>query len=568
VTKNLQSSTKLRHLIQMVLLNIHVREIALMYRTIIAIILILSASPSLSAPPSYPKCNSQLSNEPCYAEWLANDGSFFMGLIQKNLLNGRGGAVYPDGSKYIGDFKSGRRHGYGVLIMDEVSNYRGQLSIGTWQNGGRYGNTLYSWPNGAYFYGFDTGGAIRSELSLSDFYHWKRAFNELGLPQKKAVQNFLGRAALTSDRRIYNYPTDGLWGRNTFNALATYAALMQPQHFNLLDYNSARAVIQQILSTGAAHSPFGYIISENDPQYLAQTPACPDDVTSVRYECFGSQRYDDGSIYTGDFANGLPNGEGRLSDGNLTFVGDFEDGILIGEGKILEEGVVIWEGNWNDLKNNNDEASTNSEVRVAQPSTGSGFTVTNDGFIITNEHVAGNCDFITGSLNGSNSRLRVVATDKINDLALLKWDGYNGPNVSFSQSQLQLGDEIWVSGFPFGDAVSSTLKLTKGIVSSLSGIANDYTKFQIDAAMQPGNSGGPVLSSDGYLAGVSVYKLDEDVTKQNFGVTPENTNFAINSQVVNLFLMANGVKVNTEAPTNENIGSIAQSVTVFIGCNR
>ena len=104
--------------------------------------------------------------------------------------------------------------------------------------------------------------------------------------------------------------------------------------------------------------------------------------------------------------------------------------------------------------------------------------------------------------------------------------------------------------------------------SSLSGIANDYTKFQIDAAMQPGNSGGPVLSSNGYLVGVSVYKLDEDVTKQNFGVTPENTNFAINSQVVNLFLMANGVVVSTEAPTIENIGSIAQSVTVFIGCNR
>ena len=123
---------------------------------LILVFFVLSSAVSAQVE-TFPRCNKDVSNEPCYAEWATENGGFFMGLIKNGLLNGRGAALFPDGTKYVGDFQSGRRHGYGVYIMDDIPNFSGQISIGTWQNGGRVGNTLYSWPDGAYFYGFTQG---------------------------------------------------------------------------------------------------------------------------------------------------------------------------------------------------------------------------------------------------------------------------------------------------------------------------------------------------------------------------------------------------------------------------
>ena len=72
----------------------------------------------------------------------------------------------------------------------------------------------------------------------------------------------------------------------------------------------------------------------------------------------------------------------------------------------------------------------------------------------------------------------------------------------------QLLQEIYVAGYPFGNAVSSSVKVTKGIVSSLSGIGDNFSQIQIDAALQPGNSGGPILDDSGQVIGVAVAKLD------------------------------------------------------------
>jgi len=520
----------------------------------------------------FPKCDKTLSNEPCYAEWATKDGFFYLGIIENGLLNGRGAALYPDGSKFVGDFKSGRRHGYGVLILDEVPGYKGQLSIGVWQNDGRYGNTLYSWPNGAYFYGFDRGGIIRSDLTLADFKEWKRAFNNFAKPQRMAIQNFLGRAKLTTDRKIYNYPIDGVWGRNTFNALATYAALAKPTHFNLMNYSSAISVLEEILITGAPNTPFGYTVGNIDNPSNQQTPACPQDPTTVRYECFGSQKYKDGSVYSGIYVDGLPNGEGQLTDSQLIYIGTFKNGVLTGKGKIEKDGEIVWEGIWEELfaamDEDKDKASETKEPSDDVASTGSGFFVTTNGHIITNYHVVEGCNFVTAKIDGDVQKVQVLATDPINDLALLSSNVVKNKSVYFRMDPISLGETIWIAGYPFGDQISSTIKLTKGIISSLSGLANDYTKFQIDAAMQPGNSGGPIIADDGSLLGVAMYKLNEDAAKESFGTTPENINFAINKQIVEMFLLANGIEVNRISESSSSIGQIAQSFTLFIGCNR
>jgi len=63
------------------------------------------------------------------------------------------------------------------------------------------------------------------------------------------------------------------------------------------------------------------------------------------------------------------------------------------------------------------------------------------------------------------------------------------------------------------------------IISSLTGIGNNYSNIQIDAALQPGNSGGPILDDRGNVVGVAVARLDKIKVLKKFGSIPENTNF-------------------------------------------
>ena len=92
-------------------------------------------------------------------------------------------------------------------------------------------------------------------------------------------------------------------------------------------------------------------------------------------------------------------------------------------------------------------------------------------------------------------------------------------------------EDIYVAGYPFGDFFNSSVKITKGIVSSLSGFQNNFSNMQIDAALQPGNSGGPVIDNNGNVVGVAVAKLDLTTMIEVFNSVPENTNFAIKSTI-------------------------------------
>ncbi len=81
-------------------------------------------------------------------------------------------------------------------------------------------------------------------------------------------------------------------------------------------------------------------------------------------------------------------------------------------------------------------------------------------------------------------------------------------------------------------------KYTQGNISSLSGAANDPRLFQISAAIQPGNSGGPLLNQRGEVVGIVTAMLDEFVTAQHTGSLPQNVNYAIKSSFLLSFLEA------------------------------
>ena len=117
----------------------------------------------------------------------------------------------------------------------------------------------------------------------------------------------------------------------------------------------------------------------------------------------------------------------------------------------------------------------------------------------------------------------ILARDRINDLALLHVDIKPKGILNISDKDANLLEEIYVAGYPFGKAISSSIKVTKGVVSSIVGLGDNYSNFQIDAALQPGNSGGPIINNKGDVVGVAVAKLDYLKVIEAFGTIPENT---------------------------------------------
>jgi serine protease Do len=141
-----------------------------------------------------------------------------------------------------------------------------------------------------------------------------------------------------------------------------------------------------------------------------------------------------------------------------------------------------------------------------QTAKGSGFIISEDGYILTNNHLVGNADKVTVKrLDASEVKAEVIGTDPASDIALLKIDvDEKLPYLEFADSdKLKVGEWVLAIGNPFG--LSHTV--TAGIVSAKgrSGIGlADYEDFiQTDAAINPGNSGGPLINLQGEVVGIN-----------------------------------------------------------------
>ncbi|XOV45353.1 DegQ family serine endoprotease [Pseudomonas sp. App30] len=141
--------------------------------------------------------------------------------------------------------------------------------------------------------------------------------------------------------------------------------------------------------------------------------------------------------------------------------------------------------------------------REAQ-SLGSGFIISPDGYVLTNNHVIADADEIIVRLSDrSELKAKLVGTDPRTDVALLKIDGKNLPTVKLGDSdKLKVGEWVLAIGSPFGFDHS----VTKGIVSAKGRtLPNDaYVPFiQTDVAINPGNSGGPLFNMNGEVVGIN-----------------------------------------------------------------
>lgn len=182
---------------------------------------------------------------------------------------------------------------------------------------------------------------------------------------------------------------------------------------------------------------------------------------------------------------------------------------------------------------------------------GTGFFVTDDGYLVTCEHVVSGATSFHVRSGGFPLPARLIKKDREIDVAVLKVDGTfraspvlidASPDFSFpalpipAQPQVKLGDPVFTIGFPNPDVQGVKPKLTRGEISSLAGIHDDPCYFQVSVPVQPGNSGGALVDECGNVVGVVTARLDDVATYESSGALPQNVNYGLKSRLVYAFL--------------------------------
>ena len=222
---------------------------------------------------------------------------------------------------------------------------------------------------------------------------------------------------------------------------------------------------------------------------------------------------------------------------------------------------------------------------LPQSGTGSGFFISKAGHVVTNAHVVKRCNRVTIGDNANNQvTAEIINADRRNDLALLRLSTLEMTSVEskslikklgvvvvplaskglLRSDDVKLGEEIRVAGYPYGNLWSNTIKVTGGIVSAIRGMNDDSGEFQLDAAVQSGNSGGPIYDRSGNIVGVVVAQLNKRMYNS------ENVNFGIKASTVRQFLVANGIpskkSEQKKEKSGEQIAEIARNQTVMVVC--
>lgn len=184
---------------------------------------------------------------------------------------------------------------------------------------------------------------------------------------------------------------------------------------------------------------------------------------------------------------------------------------------------------------------------------GTGFAL-NDGYIATNFHVVDGAKSISvlGVKGVYNIEFGadVIATDKVNDLAIIKindsrFSGFGAIPYRVKTSTSEVGEDIFVLGYPLTTTMGDEIKLTTGVISSKTGFQGDVSLYQISAPIQPGNSGGPLFDGNGNLIGI--------VNAKHQGA--ENVGYAIKTSYLRNLMES--VTSQNLLPTNNSISGQA-----------
>jgi S1-C subfamily serine protease len=193
-------------------------------------------------------------------------------------------------------------------------------------------------------------------------------------------------------------------------------------------------------------------------------------------------------------------------------------------------------------------------------SSGSAFAASTKGHLLTNNHVISECARVE---IGGVGAAAVVSRDKGNDLALIQTKTQSGMELEplkVRSKSTRLGEEVIALGYPLRGVLGDGLNVTTGTISALSGLGNDSTQLQFTAAIQPGNSGGPLVDRTGAVVGVITSKLSDVAALKAGGFVPQGLNFAIRKEIAIAFLETQGVSLEPkeEVAAYLTVADIAQ----------
>ena len=200
---------------------------------------------------------------------------------------------------------------------------------------------------------------------------------------------------------------------------------------------------------------------------------------------------------------------------------------------------------------------------IIAAASGSGFFVSKKGHIISNHHVIDGCDVTKLNYNGREIIADVLASDKKNDLAILKANVSPTRVYPVSKEDAPLLEEVIIAGYPLGKKVSASIKTSKGSITSLSGYGDNFSEFQTDAALNQGNSGGPIINQSGNVIGVAVANYGKKAGVESF-------NFGIKSSTLNTFAKSNNLNFlppNSKELSNKELGNLIIGATVYLECH-
>ena len=185
----------------------------------------------------------------------------------------------------------------------------------------------------------------------------------------------------------------------------------------------------------------------------------------------------------------------------------------------------------------------------AESWSGTGFALKGK-YVITNHHVVNGAKTlqvrgIRGDFTKTYNAV-VVATDAMHDMAIIRiedseFPGFGEIPYTLKSGISEVGEDIFVLGYPLLSSMGDEVKLTTGVISSRSGIQGDVSAYQISAPIQPGNSGGPLFDTNGDVVGIVNSKHKQ----------ADNAGYAIKSPYMRLFIQ-NSVG-NSSIPTNRKM---------------
>ena len=204
------------------------------------------------------------------------------------------------------------------------------------------------------------------------------------------------------------------------------------------------------------------------------------------------------------------------------------------------------------------EAVTVDKKKKVAAGSGTAFFVDDKGHVVTNYHVVESSDDECKIMfNNKEYEAKIIAKDKKLDLALLKTPIKNKNFIRISNKSPVKLQRIIAAGYPHGKNLSDDLKFTSGIISSLKGFDDDSAQIQIDAALNPGNSGGPIVDEkNGNLVAVAVAGYRDRIS--------EGINFGIKASQVNDFLNSNKINNRKVSLKSPSISSVLENSTVYI----